>query len=63
MDNTMTCGWCRKEEETRVGLPSGWFTLKDPGEIVVCSTGCMDAVFDELHKVHVQESANWKAGK
>ena len=56
------CEYCGKQEESAVGLPWGWFTLKDPGTIVVCSSACMGNVFDHLNREAAKAASDWKAG-
>jgi hypothetical protein len=48
--------------ESAVGLPWGWFTLKDPGNITVCSAACMGIAFDHLNKEAAKAASDWKAG-
>jgi hypothetical protein len=63
MTKTWTCDQCGKSESSGAAMPLGWFTLTSPGEVLVCSAGCMSAVFDDLNAEAAQAAEAWKAGK
>lgn len=51
----MTCAWCEKREDVRVGLPYGWMLL-EPGAIVVCSVAC---AAEAINDIRTREAEAW----
>lgn len=52
---TWTCQFCGQAEDSEWVAPTGWLTLRDPGEILVCSMGCASSVVTAIKEKEARE--------
>lgn len=52
---TWQCAFCGRQEENEWSAPSGWLSLRDPGDILVCSGDCAAALISAIKAKEYRE--------